>query len=250
MSMLLNSFLVAGAPPPSGIQYVGSYGLDVSSLSNSVDYTFSLAGVLTGGIASSPQAGDFCVISYATANTADRSNRAIYNAIGAFTQLMTAYVNDTNDTNITIAYKFLESPIDFNVTVGVSSAAAGASGMVASVHVFRGVNITTPMDVAYVSNPTINTGRPDPLSITPSTSGAKIAVFAAGAYVLGVTNTFTSSDFDIFTTMGVPGTSRSVAVGFGYKNWTTGAFNAAQFGGPAASLADSSIAVVIALRPQ
>lgn len=246
----LIGLIAASIFTPSGIQYVGGYVVDVSTLAFTTDYTISLSGNLSGGIANSPQAGDFCIISYATANTADRSNRSIYNAASAFTQLMTAYVNDTNDTNITIAYKFLESPIDYNVTVGVSSAASGASGMVATIEVFRNVNTTTPFDVAYTSNPLINSGLPNPLSITPTTAGSKIVVFGAGAYVLGVTHTFTSSDFDIFTSLGVPGTSRSVCTAFGYKDWTSGAFDAAAFGGPGASLADSCIAVALALRPQ
>lgn len=245
MSMLVNSFLAAVAA--AGIQYVGGYQLDATTLSNSSDYTFSLAGVLTGGIASSPVAGDYCVIFYSQSGTADRSNRAIYNAVGAFTQLATQYANDTNDTSVTLAAKFLESPINYDVTIG--NASSSANGIVASVHVLRGVNVTTPLDVAVVVNSTINTGQPDPSSITPITTGAKILVFGAAAFGASLSAPFTSSDFDIFGSVGISAAGRSHASGFGYKSWTSGAFNAAQFGGGEVSLADSAIAISMAVRP-
>lgn len=230
----------------AGIQYVGGFNYDLSTV-GAGDTTVSMSGALTGGIASSPAAGDFCIVSYSQSGTSDRTARAISNAAGSFTSLMTQYVNDTNDTSITIKYKFLESPIDFNLILGTPS--SSSNGVVASVRVFRGVNVSTPFDVAHVVNATIDTGQPDPSSITPITPGAVIGVFGAAAFGASVSGAFTSSAFDTFNTLALPMSGRSHATGFGLKAWTSGAFNAAKFGGGTANVSDSSIAVAFALRP-
>lgn len=244
MSMLLNSFLPF--PVAGGIQYVGGNYFDLSS-AGAGNTTVSLSGTLSGGLASSPLAGDFCIISYSQSGTADRTNRAISNAIGNFTQLMTQYVNDTNDTSITIAYKFLESPIDFNVVLGTPG--SSNNGVSANVQVFRGVNVTTPLDVTHTVAATTDTGRPDPASITPVTLGAVIGVFGAAAFGASVSGAFTSAAFDAFTSTAYSAVGRSHASGFGRVAWISGAFNAAQFGGGTTAVSDSCIAVSFAMRP-
>lgn len=248
--MSLANLLPAAAasirPASSGIQYVGGFFVDLSS-AGAGNTTVSMSGALTGGLASSPIAGDFCIVSYSQAGTADRTARAISNAAGAFASLMTQYVNDVNDTSITIKYKFLESPIDFDLILGTPS--SSGNGVAASIQVFRGVDPATPFDVAHATNGTTNTGLPDPASITPVTSGAVIGVFGAGAFGATTSVTFTSSDFDSFAALPLPASGRSHAAAFGRLAWVSGAFNAAQFGGGSVSANDSSIAVAFALRP-
>ena len=245
MSFLINSAILAAAPG-SGIQYVGGREVDASSWGVTPP-TVSMSGTLTGGIASSPSAGDFCIISYSQAGTADRSGRAISNAAGAFTSLMTQYVNDTNDTSITIKYKFLESPIDYDLIFGTPS--SSGNGVNVSIQVFRGVDVVTPFDVAEVTVALLNTALANPGSITPVTSGAVIGTFAACAMGASISTAFTSSDYDAFTSSARSGTARSHSASFGRKAWTSGAFDAAAYGGPAANVADSCIAVAFALRP-
>lgn len=245
MSMLVNPFIIAAAAA-AGIQYVGGLEVDGSAWSN-VSHTISLSGTLTGGIASSPQAGDFCIVSFCAAGTADRSGRSVSNAIGEFNLLYTVYVSDTNDTSMTVKYKFLESPIDYDVIAGAIS--SSSNGINVSIQVFRGVNVASPFDVTSVSASALNTALADPGSITPTTAGSVIAMFAAGAMGASISTAFTSSAYDTFTAVTRPGTSRSLATGFGRKAWTSGAFDAAALGGPSVNTADSNAYVTFALRP-
>lgn len=244
MSMMVNpSRFAAGA---AGIQYVGGLEVDGSAWTN-VAHTISLNGTLTGGIAVSPQAGDFCIVSFCAAGTADRSGRSISNAAGEFTSLYSVYSNDTNDTSMTVKYKILESPIDYDVIAGAIS--SSGNGINVSIQVFRGVNATTPLDVASVTASAINTALADPGSITPVTSGAVIGMFAAGAMGASISTVFTSSDYDAFSATTRSGTSRSLATAFGRKAWTSGAFDAAALGGPSVNANDSNAYATFALRP-
>lgn len=231
---------------PSGIQYVGGLDVDGSGWTN-VPHTISLSGSLTGGIAASPQAGDFCIVSYCAAGTADRSGRSISNAVGEFTPLYSTYVNDINDISITVKYKFLESPIDYDVIAGPIS--SSGNGVSVSIQVFRGVNTITPFDVTSVSAGTANTALVDPGSITPTTAGSVIGLFAAAARGISISTPFTSSDYDKFIATSYPGTGRSLATAFGIKFWTSGAFDAAALGGPSLNANDSNAYITFALRP-
>lgn len=242
MSMLLNPFRFTA---PAGIQYVGGMEVNASAWATTPP-PVSMSGALTGGIASSPNSGDFCIICYSQAGTADRTNRSISNAAGEFTMLTTSYVSDINDVSITIKYKFLESPIDYTVLFG--SPNSSGNGVNVSIQVFRGVNITTPFDVTYLGDYGTSTILPDPGSITPVTSGAVIGIFGCGAAGTGLTDTFTSSSYDVFNAVTRSGT-RSLATAFGRKAWVSGAFNAPVFGGIAVNAADSNLSVTFALRP-
>lgn len=231
---------------PSGIQYVGGLEVDGSAWTN-VAHTISLSGALTGGIASSPSAGDFCIVSYCATGAADRSGRSVSNAIGEFNLLYTVYVNDINDTSMTVKYKFLESPIDYNIIAGAIS--SSSNGINVSIQVFRGVNVTTPFDVTSVSASALNTALADPGSITPTTAGSVIGMFAAGGMGASISTAFTSSDYDTFTAVTRSAPLRSLATAFGRKAWTSGAFNATALGGPSVNTADSNAYVTFALRP-
>lgn len=238
--------LVAAAAGGSGIQYVGGLEVDGSSWTN-VSHTISLSGTLTGGIAASPQAGDFCIVSFCAAGTADRSGRSISNAVGEFTSLYSVYISDTNDTSMTVKYKFLESPIDYDIIAGAIS--SSGNGINVSIQVFRGVNVSTPLDVTSVSASSLNTALPDPGSITPTTAGAVIGIFGAGAMGASISTAFTSSDYDDFDATTRSAAQRSLAHAFGRKAWTSGAFDASAFGGPSVNTADSNAYVTFALRP-
>lgn len=242
----LIGLIAASIFTPSGIQYVGGLEVNGSDWTN-IAHTISLSGSLTGGIASSPSAGDFCIVSYTAASTADRSGRSISNAAGEFTNLYSTYVNDINDTSITVKYKFLESPIDYDVIAGPIS--SSGNGVSVSIQVFRGVNTITPFDVTSVSAGTANTALADPGSITPTTAGSVIGMFAAAARGISISTPFTSSDYDKFISTSYPGTGRSLATAFGIKFWTSGTFNAAAFGGPSLNANDSNAYVTFALRP-
>ncbi len=247
MSMMLNPSVFGSAPPPAGIQLVGRYLVNIPGASGATSH--DLTGNLTGGIASSPAAGDFVIVSYFVYNTADRTNRTIGNtAQGAFDQLMTQYVNSVNDVSITIAHKFLDGSVDDEIDLGTPSTTSTV-GVQVVFEVWRGVNTTTPMDVAHVVAAATTTGRPDPGAITPVTAGAVITVVGGSSNDNGTGTLFTSSDLTNFASLGNVQSARSGSVGAGYKAWTSGAFNAAQWGGGSTDGTDSAIAVAIALRP-
>lgn len=242
----LIGLIAASIFTPTGIQYVGGLEVDGTAWTN-ISHTVSLSGTLTGGIANSPSAGDFCIISYCAAGTADRSGRSISNAAGEFTLLFSGYANDVNDTSMTVKYKFLESPIDYDIIAGAIS--SSGNGINVSIQVFRGVDIVTPFDVTSVSATALNTALVDPGSITPTTDESVIGVFGAGAMGASISTVFTSSAYDNFSATTRSGTGRSLATAFGRKAWTSGAFNAAAFGGPSVNTADSNAYVTFVLRP-
>lgn len=242
----LIGLIAASVFTPSGIQYVGGLEVDGSVWTN-VAHTISLSGALTGGIASSPSAGDFCIISFCAVGTADRSGRSISNAAGEFNLLFTGYANDSNDTSMTVKYKFFESPIDYDIIAGAIS--SSGNGINVSIQVFRGVNVASPFDVTSVSATGINTALPNPGSITPTTAGSVIGLFAAGGMGASTSTTFTSSDYDSISATTRSATGRSLATAFALKAWTSGAFNAGSLGGPSVNTLDSNAYVTFALRP-
>lgn len=208
---------------------------------------------LTGGLASAPADGDLIVVGYAFGSRSDVNlSFAIRDAASnVYTVVGTdLYGNDTYDTNLVVAYKHAGATPDtqVNITTGMTDA-----GYTIMVEVWRGVDSTTVLDVAAVGATGTNTGRPNPGSITPSTALAEVLCFAAGASVDGSTPSaltssgFTSIDYD--QQAGATGQA-SISSAFGHYDWTSGAFDAAQFGGGSTSTSNSWAAMVLALRPQ
>lgn len=208
---------------------------------------------LTGGLASAPADGDLIVAGYTFGNKTDINiSFAIRDAGGtAYTVAGSdLYGNDTYDTNLVVGYKRAGATPDtqVNMTAGDTD-----SGYIVMVEVWRGVDPTTPLDVAAVGATGTNTGRPNPGSITPSTALAEVLCFAAGASANGVTpSALTSSDFtSIDYEQQAGGTNMaSPSAAFGHYDWTSGAFDAAQFGGGSTSTSNSWAALALALRPQ
>jgi hypothetical protein len=118
-----------------------------------------------------------------------------------------------------------------------------------AVYVFRGVDQTTPLDVAVVTATNSNVTA-NPPAITPASPGAFIVCIGATGHNQAGAQTFTSSDLQGFLTVGSEDTTSS-SLGVGHKNdWTSGEFNAAglTFSGSANALS-SWAALSIALRP-
>ena len=128
-----------------------------------------------------------------------------------------------------------------NVTGTLNSSDAGAI----VIQVWRYIDPTTPLDVTTVST-SGSGGQPVPGAITPTSQHAVIVVMGGGAGVTCVD--FTSSDLSNFTVYTGNGT-HDAAVGMGTKDWTSGSFTAATFGGGEASASNARAAVVAALRP-
>jgi len=201
---------------------------------------------LTGGIASSPAAGDLVIIYFGTASTADR-NLVVGSSYVEVTEL---YSSDTFDTNLVVARKFMGATPDTSITLTGGTLSVDDAGAVVA-QVWRGVDPVTPFDVTQTTATGQNSVLCDPPAITPVTPGAVIVSGGAGAHNQSsiITGVYSSPDLTGFRTAGQNDTN-DVVIGVGYHAWTSGAFDPAQF---AFLLSDSTsfswAAVTLALRP-
>jgi hypothetical protein len=144
-------------------------------------------------------------------------------------------------TNLRVAYKFITS--DTTVTFGPTGSTADAGAM--AVYVFRGVNVSTPLDVTPTTATGSGSAAANPPSITPVTGGSYIVCVGSHGSASGAV--FTSSDLTDFITVTSSDTNDGT-IGIGhYTDWASGAFDAAAFGTAAGSLSAWS-AMSIALR--
>jgi hypothetical protein len=229
------------------ITYVGGVtGGRAGSVSTT---TQSLSTTLTGGSNTSPSAGDLVVVWCCTAwdTTAATSQTISGNNNGAYSNLTFQSANDTYDAGAQLNYKIQGSTVDTSITIPSSASIRNAQRWV--VHVFRGVDSATPLDVTSVPASGIDTGRPDPAGITPTTVGAWIAAYYTSAAQTGTAYTAPSE------LSGWLGNTTSDTVdcmngGGYYSSWTTGEYNPqAITAGGTTNAADSWVAMTIALRP-
>jgi len=226
------------------LQYVGG----TSGTGTGASYNISLSGTLTGGIASSPAEGDIVIVASGFGNTASSAPTCSGDQTGAYTGLHTAiHSNDTWDTEFRAFYALMGATPDTTLTIGrVSNAAYGGATVV---HVWRGVDQSTPIDVTTVTASAGNASRPDAGAITPVTSGAVILACGAGM------QTTAGSAFTIPSGMtnGVSvfnnGSTSDIGTFISSDVWTSGAYNPAAVTGGTTSNSGSWAAATIALRP-
>lgn len=230
------------------IQYVG--GVTSGRAGSTSTTTQSLSGTLAGGIAASPAAGDLVVVycSVGWDTTAATSQTISGNNSGAYSNEAFQSVDDTNDSGSQLNYQRMGATPDTSLTIPSSASIRNAQRWV--VHVFRNVDAATPLDVAAVPASGINTGRPDPAAITPSTAGAWIVAFYASAAAAGTAYT-APTDFATDWLGGTQADTVDCMQGGGYyTGWTSGAYNpAAITAGGTTGTGDSWTAMTIALRP-
>lgn len=232
----------AGAAAPSAnIQYVG--GRTQTWQGTTSTTSVSLTG-LTGGLASSPAAGDLVIIAYSVAAVSDLDLTIAVD----WTELVDLYSNDDADSNLAVFYKIMGGSPDTSVLLG-QTYNVNDPGAVA-VQVWRGVDPTTPFDVTTTTATGINSQAANPPAITPITAGAVIVAAGSGAQVSGAApRTFSSADLTMLT-VGVSDGPTSV-IGLGYsEDWVSGSFDPATW---TLSNSDSSTrswcAATMALRP-
>jgi hypothetical protein len=205
------------------ISFVGSGGVGIST----ANVTFNFSSLLdAGGGTPTVQTGDIVIVStaYKTAAVWDKTPTG-------YTDLYSNIYEDaaTNDLNLKTSYKIMGGTPDTSVVIPASSS-RGAT----VVHVLRGVDTTTPSNVtsttAGAATASVN---PDPPSITPTTAGSW--VYCVGAITATTTSAITNSASLSSTTnhfAGQQGTSSNSYVAAGLKeDWSSGAFDAAAFGG-------------------
>jgi len=224
-----------------GASYLGS---DTSG----TNVNIPLNSGLTGGIESSVRTGDMVIVVHSVSSTTNSTltirdpSSVAYTLIGS-----ELYSDDTYDTNLRVAYKFMGATPD--ASVSFSDNLGGTNGRIATAYVLRGVNSTTPLDVAAVTATNTNTGNVDPPSITPVTSGAAIVAFGAAAHNLGgVFFSFPSGSLYSWIANS-NNTSNDSSHGIVQYAWTSGAFNPAAWTLAGTTTTDSWASITVALRP-
>lgn len=220
------------------IVYVGGKIHKRAGATSTVNVTLS---GLTGGIDTEARAGDFVIAGYGIGSTTDRDVAIT----SGYTEQADIFGNgSTYDANLGVFTKVMPGTPDANLTVGSTGSTNDAG--VTHIRVYRGVDPSAPMDVAAATATGAGTGKPDPASITPTTTGAVAVFFGAQAALTAVA--LTSSDLGAFI-QDTQADTVDVAVGSGHIEWISGAINPAVFGGGASNAANSWAAVSLALRP-
>ena len=210
----------------------------------------SLSGTLSGGSNTSPLAGDLvCVYcSAADDGTVPATTQLISgNISGAYSNLSAQYADDTYGTCSQFSYQFMGATVDIEIVIPSSGNGRNAQRWV--VHVFRNVNSGTPLDVTSVPASGIDTGRPDPAAITPTTAGAWILACYASAAAVGTAYTAPTELVDWLG--GTTADTADCMNGAGYyDSWSSGAYNPqAITAGGTTGANDSWTAMTVALRP-
>lgn len=225
------------------IQFVGRTGGSRGGTSSSTTQSLT---ALTGGIASSPSEGDLVLIALDVGAAAGRNPSCAisgWNTIG--TQLnVTA---KAYQVCFQVSYKFMGSTPDTSITIPGSQNIA--DGQAWQVLVFRGVDSTTPFDVASVSatGSGVSTNW-DAAAIQPTTAGAFIVIMGGGA-TGGVSTYVAPSGFIGWgTSNGNDTNDGSCGAGY-YDGWTSGSYDPAAVTGGQSNTDASWAAWTIALRP-
>lgn len=161
---------------------------------------------------------DLVVVALAIAGTTDKTYR-----ISGYTQVVDLYANDDFDANLQVGYKFMGATPDTTVTI-TGGTGSGVDGGAIAIHVWRGIDTTTPLDVTTTTITQTNTGIPNPPAITPTTANSVVLVAAASAHN-GGNDTYTATQLANFLTVGEGGDTNDATVGLGSFDWVSGAFD-------------------------
>lgn len=225
------------------IQYVGGKTWTTTGTGSTTSVSLT---DLTGGLAAAPAAGDFVVVAYTIGGNGDPDRDVAVTS--GYTEVADLYANSFIETNFGVFYKFMPGTPDTTVTMGTTFG-AGVYGGAAAIHVWRGVNVTTPMDVTAVTVTGTGTSNPNGDPITPTTADAVILVAGGGGLnQSGGSYSHASSDLSNFQTAWVDSII-DVSVGLGSFEWTSGAFDPAAWTGGETTGNNSWAAVTLALRP-
>lgn len=221
------------------ITYVGGQVGGRAGSTSTSNVTFAL----TGGTNSTPQAGDLVIIGCTVASQA----RTPACAISGYTAETQINANGTTyDTSLNMSRKFMGGTPDTTFTLPSTGNIADAQRW--TVQVWRGVDATTPFDATPVSASGTATGRPNPGSITPTTTGAFVGIIGAGAAATGAAYTAPANYTTNFLT-GTTADTNDAMIGSGYRSWTSGAEDPAAYTGGTTNAVDSWAAFTYALRP-
>lgn len=236
-----DTYVVSTITPQIG--YVGGQVGGRAGSTSTANVNFALTGGDVGFASATPQVGDYVVITVVVGSQARNPACAIsgYTALGLLNSAAA-----TQDTSLDVSYKRMTATPDTSFTLPSTGNVADAQRY--TIQVFRNVDPTTPLDVTPVSATGSATGRPNPGSITPSTSGAYVLICAGGGAATGAAYTAPANYTTNFLT-GSTADTNDAMVGSGYRAWTSGAEDPAVYTGGTTNATDSWCAYTIALRP-
>lgn len=225
------------------IQYVGgkTHSFDGTTGTTAISLTD-----LTGGLAAAPAENDIVILAYQFGGFIADPDRDVTISTAGYIEIADLFqTGNVGYTNFGVFRKFMTASPDTSVTVGQTFDAA-YSGAVA-IHVWRGVNLATPMDVTATTASLDQISLPTPPAITPTTADTIIIVAGGGSYPSASGAVFTTGTLSNFQTAYFSDTI-AAAVGMGSFAWTSGTYTPAQFGGNNLNNNGSWGGVTIALR--
>jgi hypothetical protein len=212
-------------------------------------YPISLT-ALTGGIGSSVLEGDLVVV-FSGWSSGTNGDPGVVSP--AATEVADLYVSGTNDANMSAAYFFAgASPPTSVVVYAFPSTANGSAG---TALVFRGVDITTPLDATSTTATNNANNDPNPPAITPVTSGAWVVIGGLTALANNTGTHTAPAGYTLAGTASISGTgggsARGVICSGAYKaNVTPGVSeDPGSFVASAGGTSSTWAAVTMALRP-
>jgi hypothetical protein len=249
MHQVINAYRFgSGGSSGTAPTFVGSKTFSFASTSAQ---SVSLADLKdSSGATATLEENDFVIIAY---NAASGGTNIVFTPPSGWTQECDLFGNDTSKTNFAVWTKFWHSG---DTSVTVPGNAADFSAVTVTIHAFRGVNTSSPYDVASVPITGTNDGHVNAGAITPAHGGALI--YVAGAVSPGGSGgTVLSNPGDLhsgtneFVALYQGSISQSSTTGAGFKVWTLGdgAFDPATWGGGRTNTACSWAALTMALRP-
>jgi hypothetical protein len=220
----------------AGIQYVGGKQATFTGSPGAISLTD-----LAGGIDTAPGEDDLVLIwAYYTRSAAAPTTPGISGYTDAFSPIAVAF---GSYSRAVLCSKFMSSSPDTTFTPN-SATTYGA----VHVRVYRGVDLTTPFDVAVQTASNSGSANWNCPAITPSTAGALIAAFGGGCRS-NPADPADASDLTAWMDQFINAVAGS-ATGSGHKtDWTSGAFNPAAVTGVGTGTNNSWIACTVALRP-
>lgn len=171
-----------GGASTRAIAFVGGAS---ATATTSATITLSLAGTLTGGLASSPSAGDVVIAACLSPTTTDRALRVTGDDTWTdYVEVGELYADDARDTNLSVAWKRMGATPDTQVKSD-SFASGGTYGQVFGASVWRYLNAVLPIAAAFGQKIEANTQWPTPEAVTPTIAGSVGLIVSGSASTPG-----------------------------------------------------------------
>lgn len=233
---------VAGfTPGTSSIDYVGGR---IDGYGGSTGEGSLALSSLSGGLASSPSTGDLVIVGWSMCG--NMGDKDMYVTTG-WHEVADLFQTSTGGAlaNFGIFYKFMGTSVDATCVVNSSNSTGGRAGFIL---VFRGVDQTSPLDVAAVTATGSGIGLPTIQGIAPATSGSIILPMGMASASAVFTQ---GGELDDFLSAWGDGSGTDVALGVGQIIYGSGSgYVPTQWTGGAGVATDNTwIASTLALRP-